>query len=130
MEKIEVKTNIKLEIVDITEKIALKIKEHGEQGSACLIFVPHTTAGIIINEYEPNIKQDYVDFFKNIAPVKEYMHNKIDSNAEAHLLSALIKPSIVIPLENRKPILGIWQRILFVEGDGPRTRTVYIKVLK
>lgn len=123
-----VKTRAKTEVLDITHFVEEAMKD--EEGSACLVFVPHTTAAVTINEYEPNIKEDYKDFFNRIAPKADYRHNKVDGNAEAHLLSALISTSVVVPVHNGKLALGSWQRILLVEGDGPRNRKVYVQALQ
>jgi len=137
-----VETRKRIEIVDITDEIAKRIDE----GNACLVFVAHATAAIIINEYEPNIKADYEKFFSNLAR-GEWMHNSIDNNAEAHLLSALISPSVVVPIKDKfakiwpvrklsnfrykdkKLDLGTWQRIMLVELDGPRKRKITVKMI-
>ncbi len=128
MEEFTLKTSGKRDVVDITERVAKAIERRN--GSACLVFVPHTTAAVTVNEYEPNIKQDYVDFFERLAPEGNYRHNKIDDNAQAHLVSALLNASVVIPVYKGKLMLGTWQRVLVVEGDGPRNRTVYVQVLQ
>ena len=119
-----VETRKRIEIVDITDEIAKRIDE----GNACLVFVAHATAAIIINEYEPNIKADYEKFFSNLAR-GEWMHNSIDNNAEAHLLSALISPSVVVPIKDKKLDLWTWQRIMLVELDGPRKRKITVKMI-
>jgi len=120
----EVKTTRKTEVVDITSQVEERVKD----GNACLVFTPHATAAIIVNEFEPNIKSDYEKFFSNIAN-GDWKHNAIDNNAEAHLLSALISPSILLPIKNGKLDLGTWQSIMFVESDGPRTRKVIVRIL-
>lgn len=119
-----VETRKRVEVIDITEEVEKRVG----QGNACLIFVPHATAAVIINEYEPNIKSDYEKFFSRLAN-GEWMHNSIDDNAEAHLLSALISPSLTVPTENGKLHLGTWQRIMLVELDGPRKRRVIVKMI-
>lgn len=127
MEEFAVRTDAKCGVVDITSQVEGNIRR---RGSACLVYVPHTTCGITINEFEPNIEKDYPEFFSRLAPAGNYRHNRIDDNAEAHLLSAVLKPSVVVPLRDGRLALGTWQRILLVEGDGPRTRTVYVQVLE
>ena len=119
-----VETRKRVEVIDITEEVEKRVG----QGNACLIFVPHATAAVIINEYEPNIKSDYEKFFSRLAN-GEWLHNSIDDNAEAHLLSALISPSLTVPTENGKLHLGTWQRIMLVELDGPRKRRVIVKMI-
>lgn len=116
-----VETRKRIEVVDITDEVQERIKE----GKLCNVYVPHATAALIVNEYEPNIKSDYEEFFSKIAK-GNWKHNAIDDNAEAHLLSALISPSVVIPIENKRLKLGTWQRIMLVELDGPRTRRIIV----
>lgn len=119
-----VSTNDAVEVIDITDEVEKRLGE----GEACLVFTPHATAAIILNEFEPNIKSDYEKFFSRIAK-GNWKHNSIDNNAEAHLLSALISPSIVIPVEKGKLVLGTWQSIMLVELDGPRKRRIIVKTI-
>ncbi len=117
----QISTGKSVEVIDITPEVEKRVKD----GKACLVFTPHATAAIVLNEFEPNIKSDYEEFFSRIAK-GNWRHNAIDNNAEAHLLSALISPSIVIPVKNGKLVLGTWQSIMLVELDGPRTRRVVV----
>lgn len=117
-----VETRKAIEVIDITGEV----EKLAGRGSACLIYVPHATAALIINEFEPNIKADYEEFFSKIAR-GDWKHNSIDNNAEAHLLSALISPSVTAPLGNGRLQLGTWQRIMLVELDGPRKRKIIVK---
>ncbi|MBN2478588.1 YjbQ family protein [Candidatus Micrarchaeota archaeon] len=125
MKTISIKTSKKIEVLDITEKIA----DNAGECRAVLVFAPHATAALAINEYEPNIKSDYELAYQGIVPKEDYAHNKIDDNAEAHILSSILSPSLIIPVENKKLVLGTWQSILFVELDGPRTRRIHIQTL-
>ena len=117
-----VETRKAIEVIDITDEV----EKFTGKGSACLIYVPHATAALIVNEHEPNVKADYEEFFSKIAK-GNWRHNNIDNNAEAHLLSALISPSITVPLETGRMQLGTWQRIMLVELDGPRKRKIIVK---
>ena len=126
MKQIEVGTSKKVEVVDINHEIEKVLTP----GKLCVLFCPHTTAALTINEYEPNLKKDMEEYFKRIAPPGNYAHNKIDDNAEAHLLSSLLKPSLTIPMDGRSLVLGVWQAVLLVELDGPRKRKVYVQVMK
>lgn len=127
MEEFTVRTAAKCEVLDVTPQVCAMMKK---SGNACLVHVPHTTAGITINEFEPNIRADYADFFTRLAPPADYRHNKVDSNAEAHLISAIIKPSVLVPMDKGRLALGTWQCILLVEADGPRERKIYVQVLQ
>ena len=116
-----------IQLLDLTDNVAALVK--GVKEGICLVYLPHATAGIIVNEYEPNLEQDFMEFFSKLAPKsKEWKHNKIDDNAEAHLKSALASPSATVPVADGKLVLGTWQRILLCEFDGPRQRRVVVAV--
>lgn len=121
MKKIEVRTSKKCDVLDITPFIEAK-------GKAVLVFVPHATCALAINEFEPNIKEDMENYFGKMAE-GEWKHNSIDDNAEAHLSSALLKPFLVIPVDKGQLVLGTWQRVLLIEFDGPRKREIIIQDL-
>ena len=120
----EIKTSKSIEVVDITSEVGQRVKD----GKACIVFTPHATAAIIVNEFEPNIKSDYEEFFSKVAK-GNWKHNAIDNNAEAHLLSALLSPSIILPVKDGKLELGTWQSIMLVELDGPRKRKIIVKTI-
>lgn len=99
------------------------MKESGIRNGICLVFVPHATAAIIANEYEPNIVSDYIELIRQVfKPDYEWRHNRIDNNAHAHLASAVIGPSRIFPVREGRIVRGTWQEILLVELDGPRPR--------
>lgn len=126
MKSFTIQTTRKIEVIDITQEVQSRVSD----GKAVLIFAPHATAAITIGEFEPNIKQDYERFYSELCPKSDYAHNSIDDNAEAHLLSSFIKPSLVVPIENGELVLGTWQSILFVELDGPRSsRKIVIQTI-
>ncbi|MGC9058111.1 MAG: secondary thiamine-phosphate synthase enzyme YjbQ [Candidatus Micrarchaeia archaeon] len=130
MFEFQITTSNKHEIVDITGKVETVVREMGVEEGICVVYVPHATSALIINEYEPNLEQDMLRMFEHI--IKEdndYAHNKIDDNATAHLRSALFGPSVVLLISGGLLKLGTWQRILLCEFDGPRKRTVYVHVL-
>ncbi|MET1124573.1 MAG: secondary thiamine-phosphate synthase enzyme YjbQ [Archaeoglobaceae archaeon] len=125
MDVIEIETKRRTEIVDITDEVA---KRAG--GSAVLVYTPHTTTAVIINEGESRLIEDVINFLERIAPRGAgYRHDEIDSNADAHIKASLLGNAVVVPVENGRLALGTWQRILFVELDGPRLRRVYVKLL-
>lgn len=135
-ESFKVKTGKRLEVIDITNNVEKIIRESGIKEGVLIVFEPHTTAAITINENDPELFKDLINIYTKIAPIEQgYRHNLKyegvpgEQNAHAHILSSLIKPSVVIPITNGKTQLGAWQRILFIEMDGPRTRNIYIKVI-
>ncbi|MFH1285521.1 MAG: secondary thiamine-phosphate synthase enzyme YjbQ [Candidatus Micrarchaeota archaeon] len=124
----EVSTGASEEVVDITEKVSEMADESGVKEGICLVYAPHATAAVIINELEPNIERDYVKFFARFVPKGDYAHNQIDDNAEAHLKSAFFGSGKCVPIKDGKLALGTWQSIMLCEFDGPRKRRVIVVV--
>ncbi len=126
MNVIHIKTKSREEIVDITDEVRRAVQ--GRNGIA-LIYSLHTTTGIVINEAETGLMGDILERLKSLIPKNAgYMHDRIDSNADAHIKASLVGNSAVIPVENGKLVLGTWQRVLFLEFDGPRDRKVFVMV--
>ncbi len=125
MDSFAVSTRKKVEIVNITAEVErlTRISE-----GAVLLHIPHTTAALVLNEDERNLKNDMERFYGKLADGK-WAHNTIDDNAEAHLAASTLNSSLLIPVSGGKPVLGTWQSILLVELDGPRDRTVYLRRL-
>ncbi len=128
MKIVNLKTNHKSELIDITEIVKEAVIKSGIKNGLCNVFTPHTTAGIILFEnVDPNLKRDFLGHMHKLVPSDiEFAHG---SNAHAHLKSALVGSSVVIPIEDAKPLFGKWQGVFFCEFDGPRERKVYIKVI-
>lgn len=125
MDVIEVETKDRVEIIDITREV-----ERRASGRAVLVYTPHTTTAIVINEAESGLLRDIATTLAKLVPKGAgYEHDRIDSNADAHLKATLLGNSVVVPVENGRLALGTWQRILFVELDGPRLRRVYVQGL-
>ncbi|WP_456478062.1 secondary thiamine-phosphate synthase enzyme YjbQ [Geoglobus ahangari] len=123
---IEVETRKREEVVDITEKVREAVR--GKSGIA-VIYSTHTTTGLIINEAEAGLMEDIIAHLSNLVPYRAgYRHDMIDSNADAHIKASLLGNSVIIPVEDGRLLLGTWQRILFVELDGPRRRKVHVIV--
>jgi len=121
-----VSTSKKYEVIDITPEVERIVNSSGVKRGLCTVYVPHATAGIIVNEFEPNIADDYITLFRTLIPRVRYRHNEIDNNAEAHLLSSLFGASRIFIVENSSLVLGTWQRIILCEFDGPRKRKVIV----
>lgn len=123
---IDVSTKQSVEVIDITDRVAERLPT-GHTG-ACTAFVPHTTAGITINEAESGLLADLEEALRRLVSEDEgYEHNAIDNNAAAHLRSVLLGAEVTIPVTDGRLDLGRWQSILFVESDGPRTRQVTVQ---
>ncbi len=123
---IEVRTKKREEIVDITDEVKKYVK--GKSG-LLLVYTPHTTTAITVNEAESGLLEDIISKMSEIIPRGAgYKHDRIDDNADAHIKASIIGNSAIIPIENGRLLLGTWQRILFLEFDGPRNRRVIVEV--
>lgn len=119
------------ELIDITQRAKDFVKQEKTKDGALLIYVPHATASITINENaDPNIKEDIVKAIDIAIPDHDhYKHDQIDNNAGAHIKSTVVGPSELIPIKEERLQLGRWQDIFLVEWDGPRTRTIIFKII-
>lgn len=129
MKAIEIKTTERTEMVNITREIERAVREAGIRDGLCYVFVPHTTAGITINENaDEDVKWDIVKELCNIVPYNGgYRH--IEGNSDAHIKATLTGSSVTVAVEDGQLLLGTWQAIYFCEFDGPRRRKVYIKII-
>jgi len=130
--EIAVKTERRNQAVDITAAVREALGKDVE-GSAVLVFVPHTTAGVTINEHaDPNVARDLEMSMERIVedgwPFKHWEPG--DENASSHIRTAVIGPQVLVPLDGGKLALGTWQGIFFCEFDGPRSRKVLVSVLR
>ncbi|WP_049986140.1 secondary thiamine-phosphate synthase enzyme YjbQ [Halobellus rufus] len=121
---IQVKTKERVAVVDVTAQVEEAVPDDVEQG-VCTAFVPHTTAGVVVNENESGLLGDVERALDRVVPRDGgYEHDLIDDNADAHLRSMLLGESVSVPVVDGGLDLGTWQSILFVECDGPRTRSL------
>ncbi len=127
--EISVKSNKRKELIDITRQVNEIINKSGIMEGVAVLFVPHTTAGITINENaDPSVKADIVEHLKAMVPDnKRYSH--LEGNADAHIKSVIVGNSLNLLIENGEVLLGTWQGIFFAEFDGPRTRSVWVKII-
>lgn len=127
----DIQTSGMSELVDITDRVRAIVKESGTGNGLCVISTPHTTCGITINENERGLRKDILGMLEALVPEdKSYAHNQIDNNAHSHLRAVLLGMSESIPIENGHLVIGTWQSIFLVELDGPRTRTVNVKIIR
>ncbi len=127
---IEIRTNKRIEAVDITNEINKIISDSSFSSGLCIVYSPHTTSGIMINEsFDSAVIEDINSFLSKLVPHKDnYLHH--EGNSDAHIKSSLIGPSKTLTFGNQKIILGTWQGIFFMEFDGPRSRKVHVKLIK
>ena len=126
---IEVNTNERVEVIDVTSDVAAAVPNSLESG-LCTVFVPHTTAGVIVNENEMRLISDIERLLDRLVPCDErYEHDEIDDNADAHLRATLLGESVSVPVVDNDLTLGTWQSVLFVECDEPRTRRLQVMIV-
>jgi len=124
MEQFTVDTRKEFDLINITGEIERFVKGEG----VAVIFTPHTTCSLLINEDERGLREDILNFYSNLAPKGSYEHNRVDNNAHSHLRS-LFNNSLTIPVVNGRLALGTWQSVFLIESDGPRVRKVYIMMM-
>jgi secondary thiamine-phosphate synthase enzyme len=126
MESISIKTSDRTEFIDITDRIEeLAVKNHWKNGLLC-IYIPHTTAGVTINEHaDHSVKEDIINHLNKMVPWDgPYRHS--EGNSAAHIKASLLGSSINLVIENGRLMLGTWQGIFFGEFDGPRHREAWL----
>jgi secondary thiamine-phosphate synthase enzyme len=125
-----VRTRKNVEMVDITSDVRKVVRGSGVTSGTCLVFCPHTTAGITINENaDPDVVRDMVMEMNKVIPFDDgYRHG--EGNSAAHIKSTLFGPSLQLIIEKGDLVLGTWQGVYFCEFDGPRQRRVHIKIQK
>ena len=131
MRELRVRTERQSQLVDITRDVREAVT--GDGGSAVLVYVPHTTAGVTINEHaDPMVARDFEMALERIVPEDwGWQHiEEGEENAPSHIRASLMGPQVLVPLRDGELALGTWQGIFFCELDGPRTRSVYVSVLQ
>jgi secondary thiamine-phosphate synthase enzyme len=125
-----VKTREQTELIDVTSEIQKHIRARGVTDGLCMLYVPHTTAAVTINESaDPSVRTDILMILNKIVPWEGgYRHS--EGNSPAHVKATLVGASEMIAIENGHMVLGTWQGIFFCEFDGPRTRKLHIHVFK
>jgi len=130
LESLNIKTSSRIEMVDITERIANLITRHNINSGICCLFVPHSTAGITINENADfTVQLDINSKLSDLIRAGDnYSH--LEGNSDSHIKSTVVGSSLNIIIDKGRPVLGTWQGIYFCEFDGPRNRNLYIKLIE
>ncbi len=124
---ISINTKNRSEMIDITSRVEEELRRSGLKDGVCFLFVPHTTAGITINEHaDPSVEADIQAMFNKLVPW-EASYRHLEGNSAAHIKSSLIGNSVILLFESGHLKLGTWQGIFFCEFDGPRSRKLYIR---
>ena len=129
IEQFTLSTSSRNQLIDITDIVSDYVQRSGVKSGICLVYTPHTTAAITINENaDPSVKSDIIGKLTDIFPQNDnYDHS--EGNSDAHLKSSVVGCSQTLLIENGSPLLGTWQGIYFCEFDGRRTRQFYVKVI-
>ncbi len=130
MKELKVISKKRNEMIDITNDVQRLIDNQNVQDGFVIIYIPHTTAGITINEgADPSVQRDIIETLNKIIPESgNYLHS--EGNSDAHIKASIIGSSVIVLIENSRLVLGTWQHIFFYEGDGPRSRKVYLEIIK
>jgi secondary thiamine-phosphate synthase enzyme len=130
IKEISVSTHKHTEFIDIGREVQNVVKELGVKEGICLIFAPHTTAGITINEgADPDVTRDIMMELEKNIPWRDADYSHSEGNSAAHIKSSIIGASEMVIVEDGRIVLGTWQSIYFCEFDGPRHRKVYVKIV-
>ncbi len=127
---LSVKTHERTELVDITSEIQNLVRKSGIKQGLCMLYVPHTTAAVTINESaDPTVKSDMLKVLNQVIPWDaNYRH--LEGNSAAHIKTTLVGSSELIAIENQRLVLGTWQGIFFCEFDGPRSRKLHVRIIE
>ena len=125
---VNVKTGARIEMIDITSSVQKEVSRSGIKEGVCTVYVPHTTAGITINEgADPSVCHDITNKLSELVPYNAgYRH--MEGNADSHIKASLTGSSVSVIVEEGRLVLGTWQKIFFCEFDGPRSRKVLFKI--
>jgi secondary thiamine-phosphate synthase enzyme len=129
MKTLRVRTSRRTQFVDITQEVESAVRESGVKSGVCYVYVPHTTAGVTINEHaDPDVARDVEGIFDRLV-VHEGPYRHSEGNTDSHMKTILTGTSQMIFVEGSKLALGTWQGIFLCEFDGPRQRNVWVKVI-
>jgi secondary thiamine-phosphate synthase enzyme len=129
MQTFQVRTSARTEFIDVTRSVEEAVRQTGVGDGICIIFIPHTTAAVTINENaDSSVVQDIIMELNKIVPFKDH-YRHTEGNSPSHIKASLLGCSQIVFVESGKLVLGTWQGIFFCEFDGPRDRKVHVKIL-
>jgi secondary thiamine-phosphate synthase enzyme len=120
-----IRTARKDQVVDITDEVQASLEA---ADGVCTVFAAHTTCAITTADLDPGTDEDYLEALRKVLPPMRYRHPHNPAHTPDHILATLIGPSVCVPVHNGRLVLGVWQRIILIELDGPRERDLYISV--
>jgi len=130
MQRLSIKTKSRVDLIDITDQVQGVLSSSGVVEGVCVLFCPHTTAGLTINENaDPAVAKDITVTLNKLIPARDdYAH--AEGNSDSHIKSSLFGASLSVIVEGGRLQLGTWQGIYFCESDGPRARELWVKILE
>src|SRR3954452_15695251 len=130
MDTFDVRTRQRTEFVEITDEVRQAVQRGGVRRGLCVVYCPHTTAAITINENaDPDVVHDLLLWYERTVPHEQAGFRHSEGNSDSHIKATLIGPSVTLLVEDGKPLLGRWQGVFFCDFDGPRTRMVQVQVI-
>jgi len=133
---VSLQTGKKMEILDVTQYVQRIVKESEVRNGLANVWAPHATAALAVNEHDVDLWEDILSAMRKLVPLEaDYRHNAKygwapqEQNAHAHILNCMIKPDVTVPLHEGRMQLGTWQSILFIELDGPRSRSISVQIM-
>ncbi len=125
---VSLRTGSRTEMVDVTSMVQIEISKSGVTDGICVVYVPHTTAAVTINEgADPHVCRDIIDKLNQMVPREAgYLHS--EGNSDSHIKASLVGSSVCVLVEGGRLVLGTWQKIFFCEFDGPRSRKIFVKL--
>ena len=126
MKTVLARTSRKDQVVDLTDEVAAFVRMGEREEGVCVVFAAHTTCAVTTADLDPGTDLDLLDALRHVLPPLAYRHPHDPEHAPDHILAALIGPSVSVPFAQRRLLLGVWQRIVLVELDGPRERTLHL----
>lgn len=128
--RLEIRTHSRSECVDVTAQVSEAVRSSGASEGIAVVFCPHTTAGVIINEHaDPDVAEDILGWLGRAVPRSAEWRHTVEGNADAHVKATLVGSSVTVPVSDGRLILGTWQGVFFCEFDGPRSRHLEVRVL-
>ena len=130
MTKFEVKTTARNQFVEVTDRVRDAIAQSGIKSGLCVVYCPHTTAAVTVNENaDPDVVHDMLLYLNNAIPQHQGGFRHAEGNSDSHIKASLIGPCVTLLVDAGDVVLGRWQGVYFCEFDGPRTRTVMVQVV-
>lgn len=130
MEKLIIKTKKSREVIDITREVQRLVEKFGLKQGLCHLFLIHTTAAVATADLDPGTDLDMLDAFEAMVPKLRYRHPHDPEHVPEHILSTLLGPGVLLPVEGARLVLGTWQRVVLMEFSGPREREILVSAIR